>query len=270
MTIMQILFVILGGIFMPITTADAAQIFKLEPAQYYFSSKTHLLVTAAMTGNMSMAQQLVNEGANPNDEGPPESKYNRLRPLHYAIAANNRQAARILMAVGADPEMKTEGPGRPLMFAMRLDNMEMLSFLLDLKPIDSLAPDVLKSLVFGAVDIPRPRCLKLLLERGAPIDLEDGARSTILMAAMDAQDYDLAEWLLLKGASVNTEAGGEVTPAYAVEFYLKKFKPGSPTHNKVLHLKEMMKERGAVFPALSPAEIRAKRAQLKNQPGDER
>lgn len=52
-----------------------------------------------------------------------------------------------------------------------------------------------------------------------------------------------------------------MTPAYSVQYDLKKFRPGTPTHNKVLHLKQMMEERGAIFPAQSPEEIRAMRAQ---------
>ncbi len=40
-----------------------------------------------------------------------------------------------------------------------------------------------------------------------------------------------------------------------------KFMPGSPTYNKVLHLKQLMEARGAVFPAPSPKEIRESRGQ---------
>lgn len=39
--------------------------------------------------------------------------------------------------------------------------------------------------------------------------------------------------------------------------------------NKVLHLKKMMAERGAVFPALSPQEVRAKRERQKTLPSPE-
>lgn len=252
---------LIGIIIMMITNANAAPSFKLKPPQYYFSDhKTVALLATAMAGDLPKAKQLVAQGANPNDEGPRDNPYNRLRPLHYAIAANNSQAVKTLMAVGADPEMKTEGFGRALMFAMTLDKVDMLGLLLDLRPISRLSKDALKSLLFRSVGIPRPACMDLLLQRGAPIDFPDGAGYTIMMAAMDAQDYDLAESLLKRGASVHVKAGGGMTPAYSVQFHLDKFKPGSPTYNKVLHLKKMMEERGAVFPASSPAEIRAKRA----------
>ena len=252
---------VIGVIIMMTTNANAAPSFKLKPPQYYFAdSKTLALLASAMAGDISKAKQLVAEGANPNDEGPRDNIYNRLRPLHYAIAANNPQAVKTLMAVGADPELNAQGFGEAFLFVMTLENVDMMSLLLDLRPIAKLSKATLKSMLFESVTQPCSACLKLLLDRGAPIDFPDGAKSTILMRAMDAQDYDLAEWLLLRGASIHVEAGGEVTPAYTVQFHLQKFKPGSPTYNKVLHLKKMMEERGAVFPAPSPAEIRAKRA----------
>lgn len=81
-----------------------------------------------------------------------------------------------------------------------------------------------------------------------------------MMRAMDANDYDMAEWLLLQGASVHTEAISGMTPAYSVQYDLKKYKPGSPPYQKALHLKELMQARGAVFPAQTPDQVRAKRA----------
>lgn len=43
-----------------------------------------------------------------------------------------------------------------------------------------------------------------------------------------------------------------ITPANALEFHLDKYKPDSPTYNKVLRLKELVAARAAVFPAPSP------------------
>ena len=162
--------------------------------------------------------------------------------------------------MGADPELNVQGFGEAFLFVMTLENFDMMSLLLDLWPMEKLSKACLKSMMFESVTQPCPNCLELLLKRGAPVDFPDGVGYTVMMRAMDAQDYDMAEWLLLKGASVHIETGGGMTPAYSVEFHLNKFIPGSPSYNKVLHLKQMMEERGAVFPALSPAEIRAKRA----------
>lgn len=250
---------VIGGTLIMSVDATASPVFKLRHPEYYFKDKTSLaLLSSAMSGSMTYARGLVQKGANPNDEGPLDNKYNRLRLLHYAIAANKKEAVNVLINVGADPELDVRGFGRAFLFAMTLQNHEMLSLLLNIRPVNTLSMDTLEYALFGAVTQGCTYCLSLFLDHGAPIDFRDGAGSTVMMAAMDTEDYDMAEWLLQRGASVHVVAGGGVTPAYSVEYHLKKYREGSPTYKKVLHLKEMMKERGAVFPALSPAEVRAK------------
>jgi len=252
----------IGLMLMMTGTSGAAPVFKLKaPAEYFSDAKTLALLNAALAGDLGRARQLVAEGANPNDEGP-KDKPNRIRLLHYAIAANNPHAVKVLVAVGADPELNAQGFGRGLLFAIVLDNVEMLSLLLDLRPVSNLSKDTLEYLVFRSVALPRPRCLELLLKRGVPIDYPDNAGYTIFMDAISAQDYDLAEWILLQGAAVIREPTlSGATPANSVQFHLNKFIPGSPTYNKVLHLKQLMEARGAVFPAPSPKEIRESRGQ---------
>lgn len=252
---------IIGLTIMITTNASGAPVFKLKPPKHYFADhKTLELLDSALVGDLPKAKQLVAEGANPNDEGPRDNIYNRLRLLHYAIAANSSTAVRTLMAVGADPELNAQGFGEAFLFVLTLKKLDMLSLLLDLRPLNTLSRKTLKAMLFESVIQPCSSCLELLLNRGAPIDYPDDAGYTIMMSAMDTQDYELAEWLLLKGASVQILAGGDMSPAFLVDFHLRKFKPGSPTYNKVLRIKKLMEERGAVFPAPSPAEIRARRA----------
>ena len=254
----------MGVLLMMTGTANAAPVFKLKaPAEYFSDPRTLALLNAALAGDLPRAKQLVAEGANPDDEGPKDNRYNHIRLLHYAIAANNVQAVTVLLAVGANPELDSLGGGGPaLLFAISLDQWRILSNMLDVRPVQALAPRTVKVMLFEAVVLSRPKCLEMLLQHGAPIDFPDGAGYTILMRAMDAQDYDLAEWLVLQGAAVVREPTiSGMTPANDVQFHLNKFKPGSPTYNKVLHLKQLMEERGAVFPAPSPQEIRAQRGQ---------
>jgi uncharacterized protein len=254
-------FLTLGVTVMLSLTATAAPSFDLKPVAFYFEgAKNVALLDAAMAGKLATAKDLVAKGADPNAEGPLHNRYNRLRLLHYAIAANNGQAVRVLVDVGADPELDTIGGGGPaFLFAVTLDKVDMLSLLLDLRPLNALSNETLRHLLFESVIRSRPRCLDLLLKKGAPIDFRDKSGYTILMRALDAQEYDLAERLIAQGASVDIEAKGGMTPAYSIQYDLQKFKPGSAIYNKVLHIKKMMEERGAVFPALTPAAVRAKR-----------
>lgn len=240
--------------------AAAAPVFKLKPAGEYFDDpRTLALLDAALAGDLKRAQSLVASGAKPQDEGPRQA-VNRIDLLDYAIAAGQPQAVRVLVAVGADPERIHQGPGSAFLFAMKLEKMDLYALLLDLRPVALLSKDTLEYLMFGAVRQPCRPCLELLLKRGVPIDFPDGAGETVLLTAMDVQDYELAEWILLQGASVKVETRGGGTPANAVEFFLKKFRPGTPTHDQVLRLKALMQARGAVFPAPTPQEIRERRS----------
>ena len=245
-------------------TANAVPAFILKaPTDYFSDAKSRALLDAALVGDVIKAKQLVAAGANPNDEGPLDNPYNRLRLLHYVIAANNAQAVKILIASGANPEMDVDGFGPAFLFTMTLDNVEMLSLLLDLRPIASLSKDTIETMLFQAVLLPRPRCLDVLLKHGAPIDLPDDAGYTILMRSLDAGDFDLTEWLLQQGASVNIETSNGVTPAYSVQDDIARVLPGSESQQKLLRIKNLMEIKGAVFPALSPKEIRARRGMQK-------
>jgi ankyrin repeat protein len=251
------IFKIIGIIFMISTRAGTEPSFNLRPPEYYFeNTKSISLLDAALTGNTPKAKEWVEKGADPNDEGPMTSSYYRLRLLHYAIAAKNPDAVRTLLDVGADPELAALGYGAAFQFAITLNDVAMMKHLLDLRPVPTLSKNTVKKMMFHFVIQPRPACLDLLLNRGAPVDCHDDADYTVMMRAMDAKDYDLAHWLVWRGASVNVEAHDGVTPAYSVQSHLDRYEAGTPNYQKVLRLKELMRARGAVFPPQSPEEVR--------------
>lgn len=241
--------------------ADAKIKFNLKAPTTYFENKQSVaLLQAAMAGDLAKAKALVVVGANPNEEGPTQdANANRLRLLHYAIASDNKQAVKILMEVGADPELVAQNNGRAFLFAVTLNNVEMLALLLDLRPIKSLSDQTLRILLFESITQGRPQCLALLLDRGAPIDFRSGAKDTILMGAMSTEDFDLAEQLILRGASVNIDTPSGVTPAYQVERMLTRYTPGSKTYLTLQRIKNLMIERGVTFPATDPVELRERR-----------
>lgn len=241
--------------------AGAKTKFKLkDPANYFANKQSVALLQAAMAGDLAKAKTLVATGANPNDEGPLEDlNANRLRLLHYAIASENMQAVKILTAVGADPELDAQHNGPAFLFTLTLNNVDMLGLLLELRPIKSLSNQTLKELLFESIVQRRSGCLALLLDRGAPIDLRVGAKETILMSAMSAENFELAEQLILRGASVIIDTPSGVTPAYQVQRMLTRYIPGSDTFLTLQRIKNLMIERGAVFPATDPKELRERR-----------
>jgi len=245
---------------MPMPPSSPAPKFKLDaPAAYFDDALTQSLLAAALAGDLAQARAAIARGASPDAEGPKDNPYNHLRLLHYAIAAGSVPAIRTLLAVGANPEIETLGSaGLPLLFAQTLDKPDLLSLMLDLRPVDTLQPRTRKLLMFHAVSEGRPQCLAVVIRHGVPIDYPDDAGSTVLMSAIDAQDYDLAAWLMEQGASV-TFVAHDRTVAWSLEFHLAKYAPGSPTYQKVLALKQMAAQRGAQFPAKSPKQRREER-----------
>ena len=245
---------------LPMPPSTPAPKFKLEAASVYFNDAlTRTLLDAALAGDLATAKGAIERGASPDAEGPKDNPYNHLRLLHYAVAAGSVPAIRTLLAVGANPEIDTLGSaGLPLLFAETLDKPDLLSLMLDLRPVDTLLPRTRKLLMFHAVSEGRPQCLAVVIRHGVPIDYPDDAGNTVLMSAIDAQDYDLAAWLMEQGASV-TFVAHDRTIAWSLEFHLAKYAPGTPSYQKVLALKQMAAQRGAQFPARSPKQRRDER-----------
>jgi hypothetical protein len=245
---------------LPMPPSHPAPKFKLgAPATYFDDALTQSLLAAALAGDLPKAKDAVARGASPDADGPKNNPYNHLRLLHYAIAADSVPGIRTLLAVGANPEIETLGSaGLPLLFAETLGKPELLSLMLDLRPVNTLSPRTRKLLMFHAVDEGRPECLAVVMKHGVPIDYPDDAGATVLMDAIDGQDYDLAAWLMEQGASV-TFVAHDRTIAWSIEFHLAKYVPGSSSYQKVLALKLMAEQRGAQFPAKSPKDRRAER-----------
>ena len=228
--------------------------YKLQAPEYYFPElATQKLVRAALAGDVETSRNLVDLGANPNAQGTtkPGGTFG-FSPLHYAIAANSAQGMRVLVAVGADPELRTKNMGMPLLFAIMLNNARLLSQLLDLKPVEKLSPATQQHLLFESVRRDAPACLELLLQRGVPLDIKDSAGYTLFLRTLDMGIFDLSLWLLQKGAAINFLAGGNVSPANSVQFELSRMKEGSRNAQLLLEIKRLMQERGAIFPTANP------------------
>jgi hypothetical protein len=253
---------LIGSITMASTlpASTPAPKFKLEaPSAYFDDAPSQTLLAAALAGDLAKAKEAIAQGASPDAEGPKANPYNHLRLLHYAIAAGSVPGIRTLIAVGADPQISTLGSASlPLLFAINLDKPDLLSLMLDLRPVATLTQDTKELLMFRSVTLGRPQCLAVIMKHGVPIDFPDEAGQTVLMRALDAQDYELAKWLMEQGASV-TIIAHDMTVAWSLQYDLGRFAPGSPTYQKVLELKQMAEQRGAHFPAQSPKQRREER-----------
>ncbi len=238
--------------------APAPARFALQaPAHYFSDARALALLSAALAGDTTAAKVALAAGASPDTEGPAANPDNRLRLLHYTIAAEKPAAARLLVELGANPELDTPGHGPALLFAITLDATPALGALLDARGFAALAPATQQTLLFRAVTLGRLRSLELLLDRGAPIDLRDTAGYTVLMRALSVRDLALAQRLLARGASVLVQATAGATPANIVQGLLQRTEAGSPIHTELLAFKAALEARGISFPVPTPQALRA-------------
>lgn len=239
---------------------SAPILFALKPADHYFAHAQALqLLRAALAGDVVAARAALAAGAAPDEEGPLGNADNRLRLLHYAVAAQRPDAARLLVELGADPELNTLGFGPALVFAITLDQPDPLGAMLEARPFSRLTPASQKTLLFAAVRAGRQRCLAVLLERGAPIDLRDEAGYTPLMRAINALDMPMAQALLARGASLQPEAVNGATAPNQVQALMLRAAAGSPMSAGLAQLKTAMQARGVTFPVPTAQEVRASR-----------
>ncbi len=221
-----------------------------QPAQYFTDPMSLALLTAAVANNLEEAYRLVYAGANPNDEGPRlPLDANKLRLLHYSIAANSSPAVRILIKVGANPDLIAQHNGSPVDFCILLENERMLDFLLDLYPISKLSSNTVSNAMFEAVLHGDRATVETLLRRGVPVNIKDSAGYTPLMRAISAEKFEVVELLLEHNASVHVNPPSGVTPVRQIVRMSNRYKVGSDTWLKIQHIIELMRRKGAVFPS---------------------
>jgi ankyrin repeat protein len=83
---------------------------------------------AAFLGGPAAVRVLLEHGADPN--GDPRNAL-RVRPVHAAAAAHDRESLRLLLEAGADPDARQQAGFTPLHAAGHSDDPEMAALLLE-------------------------------------------------------------------------------------------------------------------------------------------
>lgn len=169
--------------------------------------------------------------------------------LFYAMNCNKPKAIGPLILAGADPFQVTEDLGSPLDAAVRWRTPEFLEAMLN----SGVSVNALNSwktpLIFATVNLKSLDNLKLLVSRGADINITDSnlGRSPIYDALASAS-FDAVDYLLEKGARVDQTLVTGKSLATLLEFMISRATPNSAAGKKLLHLKEVMMARGVKFP----------------------
>lgn len=212
--------------------------------------------------------------------------------LWYAIQQKNYGAVRLLIRHGSKPDQQeVQGLGTPLYVALMAKDTRLLEAMLDggLPPDyqDADGTNLLQRATKGekALDITR-----LLLERGANVNLRDSIGGTVLDESVDALKPEIGIYLVEHGAAVNSHLTNGSSTAWAVQKTIERLQPGagrtpvtdispdkrgkltetvtvptapgSSTEGQKLlqqfeQLRALMIQKGAKFPPDSPAVVRA-------------
>lgn len=167
-----------------------------------------VLMTAARTGNAAAVKRLVQAGADVNIQ----EKWYGQTALMWAIAQNHVEAASILIEAGADVNARSgtaEAPGK----------IQGISS----KRVSGLTP-LLYAAREGSLD-----AIRLLIDRGANVDLADPDGVSPQLYALMNGHYDAALLLLEKGASPNlVDRTGRGPLFVAVDMHSLEFRYNRP------------------------------------------
>jgi uncharacterized protein len=151
----------------------------------------------------------------------------RMSLLWYAILQKNYTAIRDLLAAGYRPdEPEVSGPGTPLDAALTWDDVRLLQAMLD----GGLSPDyrdehgttLLQRAIYGEKAFDH---IRLLVERGADINVRSSIGSTVLLQAIDLWQPEIAIYLVEHGADINAHLMSGTSIAWSVQKGIERLDP---------------------------------------------
>jgi uncharacterized protein len=227
---------------------------KKYPADNFFSGSM-LEAARAIDRNDLVEMKKHLQGRDVNQKGAKEMSL-----LWYAIQTKKLSAVTELMKLGADPDRDgVQGLGMALNWALiNYEGTDLLAAMLDggLNPntLDAGGGNLLqRAMTSGEWTLPK---VKLLVERGADLNLRDSIGGSALWEAIEGTTAEVAVFLLERGADPNIVTTRGITPAYAVQKKLARTKLDSDLYRHLLRTQQLMQEKGARFPADPPAKVR--------------
>ena len=221
------------------------------PAAYYFSGELLRLAQAIEDNNPAeLERQLALAPSNVRLETGAEG----ITLLLYSMMIRDKECMGILLTHGFDPNQDIFlGPSQlqvqPVGIAAAGEDAAILLVLLDHGGDPNSRYDNNPAL-FVAAEAEQFVQLRLLLERGADINATASDGRTAIIALADQAQFDQVAYLIEQGAAIHKPDSYGATLAFAVqERYVS---PALEAHKQQQVVKQMLLERGVVFPVPHP------------------
>lgn len=228
---------------------------KNPPANYFFEGKALEAAVSIDRGDMKDLRYVVRD-LDVNARGR-----DGVTLLVYAILNNNFEAIKVLVEAGSDVGGRGfDGSGTVINMILYGRDSRFLRSALD----GGLSPDYSDAearggntlLIKSAGRVGSLEKVKMLLEYGAGLEGKNGLGDTALMEAISDFNYDIASFLVERGANFEYFDELGVTPAWALQLVIDGQKPSSPNRREFEKIRDSMIARGIRFPPDSPDVVR--------------
>jgi len=218
---------------------------KRMDAKEYFENEADIQLARALSrGNIAAMRDALDRGADPNALGR-----EGMRPLFWAMAKDSPEGFAFLLENGADPNVVTEEDDarrKPLSvmgLAAIAEKPDYLRYaLMHGGDPDFSAGYGNRTILYQAILNRRFQNVQLLVEAGANINHQDIGGNTPLLQAVSGNKYDIALFLLKKGAdpTIKTTWGSDVR-SFIETFGERGLRPGSPQHKYYLQVIDFLR-----------------------------
>lgn len=205
-------------------TPREAVIFGKYNARDIFSDRrVAALCIAAAQGDIAKIDELVQAGVDVNTRGE-----EGLTPLYWPLEAKNREGFKRLLEHGADAYVTREKEkGRAVVSAAaQAEDPEYLIMILDHGgEVNWVDPHGHQPLLVQTIVFHAPAQMKILLERGADMNAQDGFHATALIEAAATCQFEIALSLLEMGADYTLKDNANNTVMDILERYSSNCDP---------------------------------------------
>ncbi|WP_121576576.1 ankyrin repeat domain-containing protein [Brenneria alni] len=225
-------------------------------ASELFEPSMAALLQSIRNGDEAAARHQLSQGLDLNIQGK-----EGVTPLLWLVyETQNKKAVKLALKLGADPNYK-DGSGDSIVNRVSgVRDPDWLRIVLDAGGDPNSIGRLDQPAIFSAINEERWADIKLLVERGANVNLTDGQKTNSAHYAAYLNQYDIVYWLIEHGAHVDTYSATGGSLAWRVHESLSIMSPQSPQYPWALKVKQLLQQRGVKFPPLSPVEVRERRA----------